>query len=119
MVKTSDFEAATRWECRYLSAPLCHHETPIKQARKRFQENLDAPRGPNSPSETALGDQIPFLQHAYIYIYVGIYIFFFLFSFYLLFSFKLIQKGPTTVTAMVMHSSNFLSCIFQSVTVTR
>ena len=65
--KIGPFLRATRWQIRYLSAPLCRHETSRKQARNRSKGNLDAPRGPNSPSETAKCDQIPFLQHIYIY----------------------------------------------------
>ena len=66
--KIVTFQAAWRWQNRYLSASLRHHETPIKQARNRFQGNLDAPRGPNPPSWKAKCDQIPLLQHIYIYI---------------------------------------------------
>ena len=68
--KIVTFQAAWRWQNHYLSASLRHHETPIKQARNRFQGNLDAPRGPNPPLWEPKCDQIPLLQHIYIYIYM-------------------------------------------------
>ena len=58
----------TRWQCRYLRSPLREHETPRKQARNRSKGDLDAALGPNPPSKKAKWDQIPFLQHIYIYI---------------------------------------------------
>ena len=66
------FLSATRRQCRYLCAPLRHHETPIKQARKRFQENLDAPRGPNSLLRRQNVTRFPSYS---IYIYICIYIY--------------------------------------------
>ena len=66
--KIVTFQAAQRWQNRYLSASLRHRETPIKQARNRVWGNLDASWGPNSPSWRAKCDQIPLLQHIYIYI---------------------------------------------------
>ena len=68
--KIVTFKAATRPHCRYLSSPPRHHETPIKQARKRWG------------IWTHAGDQIPLLKrqnvtkspsfsaHIYIYIYL-------------------------------------------------
>ena len=67
--KIVTFQAAQRWQNRYLSASLRHRETPIKQARNRVWGNLDASWGPNSPSWRAKCDQIPLLQHIYIYIH--------------------------------------------------
>ena len=54
----------------YLSTLVWHHETPRKQARNRSQGDLDTARGPNPPFEKAKWDQIPFLQHMYIYIFI-------------------------------------------------
>ena len=71
--KIVTFQAAQRWQNRYLSASLRHHETPIKQARNRVWGNLDASWGPNSPNWRAKCDQIPLLQHIYIYIYACIW----------------------------------------------
>ena len=68
--KIVTFQAAQRWQNRYLSASLRHRETPIKQARNRVWGNLDASWGPNSPSWRAKCDQIPLLQRIYIYIYI-------------------------------------------------
>ena len=67
--KNSDFKAATRPQCRYLRLTPRDPETPIKQARKRSGGNPLASGGPNPPSESTFGDQIPLLQHMCMYVF--------------------------------------------------